>query len=113
VIVALPEFLTRTVDGEILVTGHRIGLYHLIARYNEGESAEMLASRYPTLPLALVHHIIAYYLDNQADVDAYIADCSNAIAQQRSAAHSADVNSLRQRLLQNGNSMNSPKTQVH
>jgi hypothetical protein len=40
--VQLPEFLTDA-GGEIVLSGHRIGLYHVVQRYNEGDSAEMLA----------------------------------------------------------------------
>lgn len=34
--VQLPEFLTQAQDGEIRLTGHCIGLYHLVQHYNEG-----------------------------------------------------------------------------
>jgi hypothetical protein len=47
-LVQLPAFLTQLQDGDIRLTGHRIGLYHLVRHYNEGESAEMLAAPYPT-----------------------------------------------------------------
>jgi hypothetical protein len=63
--VQLPAFLTQPQDSEIRLMDHRIGLYHLIQHYNEGESAEMLACRYPTVPLALVHKVLAFYLENQ------------------------------------------------
>jgi uncharacterized protein (DUF433 family) len=94
----LPEFLTQSPDGEICLTGHRIGLYHLVQHYNDGDSAEMLAARYPTLPLALVHRVIAFYLDNQRDVDAYIAACAAAINQEQQGATPLDLNALRGRL---------------
>jgi uncharacterized protein (DUF433 family) len=94
----LPEFLTQSPDGEIRPTGHRIGLYHLVQHYNDGDSAEMLAARYPTLPLALVHRVIAFYLDNQRDVDAYIAACAAAINQEQQGATPLDLNALRGRL---------------
>ena len=68
----LPEFLTEYERGEIRLTGHRIGLYSVINLYREGFSAEMLAEEYDTLPLALIHHIIAFYLDNKSEVDAYV-----------------------------------------
>ena len=42
----LPDFLCDD-DGEIRLRGHRIGLYHVVARYNEGYSAEMLACQFP------------------------------------------------------------------
>ena len=94
----IPDFLTRSADGEICVSGRRIGLYHLVQRYNEGESAEMLASRYPTLPLALVHKALAFYLENQTEVDSYMAACSTTIDEQRDGARSVDVEALRRRL---------------
>lgn len=96
--VELPGFLTQSQDGEIRLTGHRIGLYHLVQRYNEGESAEMLAAHYPTLPLALVHKVLAFYLDNQSEVDAYVAACSAAADEQQQGLPRLDLNSLRRRL---------------
>jgi uncharacterized protein (DUF433 family) len=69
----LPEFLVEHSDGEIRLTGHRISLYHLVFYYNEGYSPEMLVGQFPTLPLPLVHKVIAFYLENHADVDAYVA----------------------------------------
>jgi hypothetical protein len=48
----LPDFLQDT-SGEIRLTGHRIGLFHLVHYYNEGSSAEMLLSQFSSLPLAL------------------------------------------------------------
>jgi uncharacterized protein (DUF433 family) len=107
----LPEFLTQASDGEIRLTGHRIGLYHLVERYNEGESAEMLASRYPTLPLALVHKVLAFYLDHQAEVDAYIASCSAALSVQQRAAPALELNALRRRLA--AGQPPAPEAQVH
>jgi uncharacterized protein (DUF433 family) len=94
----LPEFLNQSADGEIRLAGHRIGLYHLVQRYNEGESAEMLAARYPTLSLALVHKVLAFYLDNQSEVDAYVATCSAAMDEQQQQAKRMDINALRRRL---------------
>jgi uncharacterized protein (DUF433 family) len=111
--IVLPDCLTRTTAGEILVAGHRIGLFQLVEHYNEGESAEMLASRYPTLSLALVHRIIAFYLDNQAEVDAYVVDCSGIMTQQRKSAQTVDVNTLRQRLSESDVTKGTTETQVH
>jgi len=69
----LPDFLTAWAHGEIMLKGHRIALHHIVPLYNEGYSAEMLLSRFPTLSLPLIHKVIAFYLENQADVDAYVA----------------------------------------
>jgi len=69
----LPDFLTEWTHGEIMLKGHRIALHHVVPYYNEGHSAEMLLSQFPTLSLALIHKVIAFYLENQMDVDAYVA----------------------------------------
>jgi uncharacterized protein (DUF433 family) len=95
----LPDFLTRGTDGAILLTGHRIGLFHLIHYYNEGYSPEMLVCQYPTLPLALIHKVIAFYLENRAAVDAYVAACRDELNRQRAAnPRRIDAAALRQRL---------------
>jgi uncharacterized protein (DUF433 family) len=69
----LPDFLVEHPDGEIRLAGHRIGLYHVIDLNQEGHSPEMLHEEYPTLPLALIHKVIAFYLENRHEVDAYVA----------------------------------------
>jgi uncharacterized protein (DUF433 family) len=71
----LPEFLTLGLRDEIRLTGHRIDLFHFVHYYNEGNSAEMLLGLFPTLDLALIHKVIAFYLENTAMVDAYAAHC--------------------------------------
>ena len=94
----LPEFLTEWPHGEIMLTGHRIGLYHLVHFYNEGYSPEMLAEQFPTLSLALIHKTIGYYLENKADVDAYVAKIRTALDQQRAKGNHVDAQLLRERL---------------
>jgi uncharacterized protein (DUF433 family) len=75
----LPDFLTRHEKGEIRLTGHRIDLFHFVDFYNQGNSAEMLLGLFPTLNLALIHKVIAFYLENKADVDTYVAHCEAEI----------------------------------
>jgi uncharacterized protein (DUF433 family) len=97
--VQLPDFLTRDADGFIRVTGHRIGLSNLVHYYNDGLSAEMLACEYPTLPLSLVHKVIAFYLENRTTTDAYIAGCEEEIERQRSSVpNGPSAAELRRRL---------------
>jgi uncharacterized protein (DUF433 family) len=74
----LPDFLVDHPDGEIRLTGSRIGLSDVVYYYNEGYSAEMLAEQFPTLSLALIHKVIAFYLDNQAEVDSYVSEQETA-----------------------------------
>jgi len=95
----LPDFLTQDASGEIRITGHRIGLFHLVHYYNEGYSPEMLVCQYPTLPLALVHKVIAFYLENLAEVDAYVTSCQDELSRQRAAnPRRIDEVALRRRL---------------
>jgi uncharacterized protein (DUF433 family) len=95
----LPAFLTQDATGEIHLAGHRIGLFHLVHYYNEGYSAEMLAGQYPTLPLALIHKVIAFYLENQEEVDAYVAACQAELTRQKETnPRRINVTTLRQRM---------------
>lgn len=71
----LPEFLTEWPFGEIVLTGHRIGLYHVVYDYNQGYSPEQLHEEYPTLALELINKVLAFYKENQSEVDAYMARC--------------------------------------
>ena len=81
----LPDFLTRNQYGEVRLTGHRIGLLHLVDRYNEGMSPEGILCEYPTVSLSLIHKTIAFYLDHQPAVDAYVAATRAAIERQAAA----------------------------
>ena len=82
----LPDFLVDHLDGEIRLTGHRIGLFHIVRYYIEGYSPEMLIEQFPTLSLALIHKVIAFYLENRAEVDAYVANYEAELEEQRAAA---------------------------
>jgi uncharacterized protein (DUF433 family) len=70
----LPDFLTEWPHGEIVLTGHRVGLYHIVKYYNEGYSPEMLHEQFPTVPLERIEKVLAFYQQNQAEVDAYVAE---------------------------------------
>jgi uncharacterized protein (DUF433 family) len=74
--IALPETFTLPLKldehGAILVSGTRVTLDTLIDFYHQGESPEDLHEGFPTIPLADMYAVIAYYLANQADVDAYL-----------------------------------------
>ena len=95
----LPSFLTQDTDGFIHVTGHRIGLQHLVHYYREGFSPEMLACEYPSLSLAEIHKVLAFYLENRMDVDSYISNWEGEIQEQRRTAKTGPtLSELRQRL---------------
>src|SRR3954452_16015932 len=95
----LPDFLTRDRYGEIRLTGHRIGLYHVVFFHNRGESSEALVGRFPSLSRELVDQVIAFYRANKAEVDAYVAACQAEIDRQRAVAPAGpSLADLRRRL---------------
>jgi uncharacterized protein (DUF433 family) len=90
----LPEFLTEWPYGEIVLTGHRIGLYHVISYHNDGYSSEMLHEEFPSLPLELINKVLQYYAENRAEVDAYMDRCQVEIDRQRSTGSHLDLEEL-------------------
>ena len=96
----LPDFLTEADDGDIVLTDHRIGLHHLLEKYNAGFSPEMLVCQYPSLPLSLVHRVIAFYLDQRTEVDHYLAAYRQDLRQQEATANRVNLAELRDRLQQ-------------
>jgi uncharacterized protein (DUF433 family) len=85
----LPDFLIDHPDGEIRLKGHRISLYDVISFHQEGESAEMLYERFPSVPLSLIHNVLAFYRANKNDVDAYVAECEAELQRLRASAPQA------------------------
>jgi uncharacterized protein (DUF433 family) len=95
----LPDFLAQDADGYIHLSGHRIGIQDVVDFYNQGYSPEMLLEQYPTLTLPLLHKTIAFYLESQAEVDAYIAQCDREIDKQRAMAkRGPNLDELRRRM---------------
>jgi uncharacterized protein (DUF433 family) len=95
----LPDFLTRHPHGEVRLAGHRIGLFHVVERYKEGQSAEAIAQHYPSVPLLLVYKALVYYLEHREEVDRYVTECRAEIDRQAAARQPGpDLNELRRRL---------------
>lgn len=74
--IAIPETVTLPLQmdehGAIHVSGTRVTLDTLLAFYQQGDGPEALHAGFPTIPLADIYAVIAYYLAHQADVDAYL-----------------------------------------
>lgn len=68
----LEDYLDIHGPDDIRLRGHRLGLEHIVERYRAGQSPEQIALEFPGLSLDQVYGIIAYYVHNQAEVDAYI-----------------------------------------
>ncbi len=80
----LPDFLIDHPDGEIRLIGRRISLYSVVRLYREGNGAKQIAEELD-LGLALVYKVLAFYLENQAEVDAYVDACTAEMERQEAA----------------------------
>jgi uncharacterized protein (DUF433 family) len=97
----LPDFLYEDADHEIRIKGHRLRLIDVVARFDEGHSAEGIAlDIYPTLELPLVYKTIAYFLEHEAQVRHLMDQNDSELARQGSLANSTPtLEQLRMRVL--------------
>jgi uncharacterized protein (DUF433 family) len=95
----LPDFLAQDRYGFVHLTGHRVGLRHVVELYNDGYSAEKLHDYFPTIPLALIHKLIAFYLENRTEADAYIRQSREALDRHANGPQQGpDAGELRRRM---------------
>jgi uncharacterized protein (DUF433 family) len=85
-------------DGNYYVAGTRISLDSIVHVFRRGESPETIFQNFELLRLEEVHGAIAYYLANQADVDAYVIRQSEKWADGKRNAEPLPAN-LRERLM--------------
>ena len=64
--------LTRDADGVIRIGATRVTLDTVVAAFLDGATAEEIVYQYPTLALSDVYSVIAYYLRQRAEVEAYL-----------------------------------------
>ena len=69
-----PESIPLEIDtnGVIRVGGTRITLDTIVAAFSQGATAEELTYQYPSLHLADVYAVIAYYLRQREAVESYL-----------------------------------------
>jgi uncharacterized protein (DUF433 family) len=58
--------------GNYYVAGTRVSLDSIVHAFRRGESPETICQNFELLRLEEVYGAIAYYLANQADIDAYL-----------------------------------------
>ena len=59
-------------DGTVRIGKTRVTLDTVIAAFTEGATAEEIVQQYPSLDLADVYSVLAYYLRHRSEVDAYV-----------------------------------------
>lgn len=87
--------------GKIRVGGTRVLLELVIHLFQQGETAEGIIDSYPTLHLADVYAVLAYYLTHRADVDAYVRQADQAaerVQRETEAHYSPETLALRARM---------------
>ena len=60
-------------NGIIRVGDTRVTLDTVIARFHQDDTPEQINQGFPTLKLADIYAVIAYYLNNRPEVDAYLS----------------------------------------
>jgi len=60
-------------DGVMRVRGTRVTLETVLAAFAEGATAEEIAQRYPSIPLADVYQVIGYGLQHSTQLEPYLA----------------------------------------
>jgi uncharacterized protein (DUF433 family) len=87
----LEDYLDFLAPDVIRLRGHRIGLEHVVEAHKEGETPEQIAAYYKSIPLEQIYAVIAYYLRNRDDVEAYLARVNAAVAARERAQQPSAV----------------------
>jgi len=69
---------------DVRVKGTRVGIEHVLSSYLAGSLPEEIALEYPTVTLEQVHGVIAWYLGNRDEADAYLQRWKSRSRQARS-----------------------------
>jgi uncharacterized protein (DUF433 family) len=64
--------LFEDTDGTIRLLGSRIPLDTVVYEFNQGATAEQIQDSFPSLSLRSIYGAIAFYLEHQAAIDAYL-----------------------------------------
>jgi uncharacterized protein (DUF433 family) len=72
--------------GNSYVAGTRIALDSIVQAFQRGESPSIICQNFELLRLEAVYGAIAYYLANQADIDAYLTRQAGKWAEGRRVA---------------------------
>jgi uncharacterized protein (DUF433 family) len=79
----IPNSLTLTIPlqadehGLIRVSGTRVTLDTIIARYHQGDTPETIHEGFDVLPITDIYTVIADYLGRRDELDAYLKRCQD------------------------------------
>lgn len=80
-LIAEPAPLRFDEGGALRVGQTRVRLDSVLAAFNSGNCPEEILLKYPSLELAQIYSVIAYYLWHRAEIDAYLSE-RQAVAEQ-------------------------------
>ena len=80
----------KKIEGVYRVGDTRVSLDSLVYLFREGMSVESMVESYPALTLEEVHGVLAFYLANQEEIDAYLDEGERMAESQH--AQSRDTN---------------------
>lgn len=69
---SLPEFLVRMPEGVIRVVGTRVSLDSVVVAFQDGATPEEICLDFPSLDLAKVYSVLAYYLTHHEILNVYL-----------------------------------------
>jgi uncharacterized protein (DUF433 family) len=99
-LIAEPAPLKVDEGGAMRVGSTRVSLESVIAAFENGCGAEAIVLMYPTLSLTDVYGVIAYYLWNRDEVDAYLSEREeSAVSTRRAMEVRFPPDGIRERLL--------------
>jgi uncharacterized protein (DUF433 family) len=82
-----PVPLIKDAAGRLMIKSTRVPLDTLVAAFKRGESPESVQESYPTVPLADVYAVLAYYLNDCAGVEVYITEQERRGAEAQGRGH--------------------------
>lgn len=77
-------------DGGYWVSGTRVSLDSLVYAFRRGASPESICRSFPILKLEEVYGALAFYLAQQAEIDAYLKEGEEKFEAEREAERAAD-----------------------
>ena len=70
--------LTVTDDGSIRIMGSRVSLESVLHHYKAGATPEQIACKFPSLRLADIYTVVAYYLNHREPIEEYLREVETA-----------------------------------
>ncbi|MGD0901182.1 MAG: DUF433 domain-containing protein [Thermoguttaceae bacterium] len=96
------EYLDVRGPDDIRIKGTRVGIEHLLTAYMAGSLPEEISLEFPTVTLEQVHGVIAWYLRNRAEADAYLRRWEAQARQVRRQQARGDQPEVLRRLRESG-----------